>query len=155
MATLQQNISNALLRLVTAINAVNTKVGTLSSLTTTDKTNLVAALNEVKGLIPSSSAVIDDLATATTTTWSSTKIQSQITSAITALINGADTSSDTLKELADQIVALAQADNGLLSFTIAQTLRTDQKTQGCANLGIGEPDTNFVTAIETNLSSGL
>lgn len=155
MATLSANIASGFLRVITAINAVNTKIGTLSSLTTTEKTTIVGALNEVKALIPSSSAVIDDLATATGTTWSSTKIQTQITSAVTALINGADGASDTLKELADQIVALAQADNGLLSFAIAQTLTTEQKTQGCANLGIGEPDTNFVTAIEANLNSGL
>jgi hypothetical protein len=155
MATLQQNLSNAFLRLVTAINNVNTNVGTLSNLSTKDQTSLVAALNEVKNLIPTSYATIDDTSTANSTTWSSNKIQTQITNAITALINGADSASDTLKELADQIVAIAQTENGLLSFAASQKLTADQMTQGCTNLGIGEPNTNFVTDIEKNLNSGL
>lgn len=149
--SVQTSIAAALLRLVTAINAVNTKTGTLSSLTTTDKTNLVAALNEVKA----ASSSINDAATGSSSTWSSTKIQTQINSALTALINGADGANDTLKELADQITALAQADNGLLSFTQAQTLSTGQKQQACANIGVGDPEHNYVTAIEASLSGGL
>lgn len=155
MATQAQNIGNAFLRLVTSINTLNTRVGGLSSLTTVEKTNLVGALNEVKSLIPSSTAAINDEATVTTTTWSSSKIQTQITAAITALLNGTDSANDTLKELADRITALAQADGGLLSFTNAQTLTAPQQLQGCSNLGIGDPTTNFVDSIEAQLSSGL
>jgi hypothetical protein len=33
---------------VTGVNEVNTKVGTLNNLTTTDKTDLVSAVNETK-----------------------------------------------------------------------------------------------------------
>lgn len=151
----QTNIASAFLRLVTSINTLSGRVGTLASLTTTDKTNLVSALNEVKALVGAAGVQIDDLATATTTTWSSSKIQSQITAAITALIGGSDTANDTLKELADQITALAQADNGLLSFTAVQTLTAPQQLQGCTNLGIGDPTHDFVPAIEASLNSGL
>lgn len=151
----QTNIAAALLRLTTAANTLSGRIGTLTSLTTTDKTNLVAALNEVKASVPVLASIINDAATATGTTWSSTKIQAQITAAITALVNGAPGAQDTLAELAAQITALAQADSGLLSFAQAQTLTTAQQLQGCNNLGIGDPAHNYVTAIETNLAAGL
>lgn len=151
----QTNIAAALLRCVTAINAVAGRVGTLSALTTTDKSSLVAALNEVQASISGAGVQIDDLATATGTTWSSTKIQGQITSAVTALINGSPAAQDTLAELAAQITALAAADNGVLSFAAAQVLTAPQQAQAGANLGIGDPSHVFVTAIEANLAVGL
>lgn len=148
------NIAAAFLRHTSAINTISGRVGTLSTLTTTDRTSLVAALNELKTLVASSSG-INDAATGTGSTWSSTKIQNQINAAVTAIINGSPASADTLKELADQIVALAQADNGLLSFTQTQTLTAAQQLQACTNLGIGDPATDFVAAIEATLASGL
>lgn len=151
----QSNLASAFLRIVTAVNSVSGRVGTLSSLTTTDKASLVAALNEVKSLIPVAAAVIDDAATSTGSTWSSTKIQNQITAAITALVSGAPGAQDTLSELAAQITALAAADGSLLSFGGPQTLTTPQKLQACENLGIGDPAHNYVTAIESNLAAGL
>lgn len=151
----QTNIAAALLRLTNAANALSGRIGTLSALSTADKTSLVAALNEVKASVPVLASIINDAATATGTTWSSTKIQAQITAAITALVNGAPGAQDTLSELAAQITALAQADGGLLSFTQAQTLTTAQQLQGCNNLGIGDPAHDYVTAIEANLAAGL
>ena len=142
-------------RIATEVKALRTLINGnaagLSALTTTNKTNLVAALNELKTLIPAASVSIDDASTAAGTTWSSTKINSQINAAIAALVNGAPGSSDTLKELADQLAALVQADTGLLSFAGAQTLTAEQKTQGCTNLGVGEPETDFVTVFNTGL----
>lgn len=153
--TQQSLLSAAFLRIVSAVNALKGAQGNLSDLATTDKANLVAALNEVKNSIPTAGAVIDDAVSGTTKTWSSNKIQSQITTAITALISGAPAASDTLKELSDQIAALAQADNGLLSFAAAQALNTAQKLQGCNNLGIGDPAFDYVALINVNLSAGL
>lgn len=153
--TMQVNLALALTRLTTAINAVDTHVGPLASLSTTNKTSLVAALNEVQGLIPTVASFLDDNALSTAKSWSSSKINSQITAAIQALLGGASGNSDTLKELADQITALAQADNGLLSFAAVQTLTVGQKQTGCGNLGIGDPTHNYVTAIEAALNVGL
>lgn len=155
MATQQANIAAAFLRVVQSANTLSANIGDLSSLTTTNKANIVAALEEVKGLIPTLSSVIDDAKTQNTTTWSSTKIQAQITAAITALISGAPEAQNTLGELAAQITALSQTDAGLLSFDAAQTLTADQKLQGCNNLGIGDPAHNYVTAIEASLNTGL
>lgn len=155
MATQQANIAAAFLRLVDATNTLSSRVGVLSELTTSDKQNLVAALNEIKASIPVLSSIIDDAGSSNGKTWSSTKIQQQITGAITALVNGSDSASDTLKELAERITALAQADQGLLSFAQAQALSAEQQLQGCSNLGIGDPAHNYVTGIEAALSAGL
>jgi hypothetical protein len=150
----QTNIAAAFLRIANTIVTLNGRIGTLSSLTSTNKTSLVAALNELKGIVSGlgSGVVIDDVGTATTTVWSSTKTQTQINAAITALISGAPGAQDTLAELAAQITALAAADNSLLSFGAAQTLTVPQQLQGCTNLGIGDPAHNFVTAIDTALT---
>ena len=153
--TQQSNIAAAFLRLTNATNAISGRVGNLGSLSPTDKTSLVAALNEVKAGVPTLSALINDAAMATGTTWSSTKIQAQITAAITALVNGAPGAQDTLAELAAQITALAQADNGLLSFAQGQTLSPAQQLQAGVNLGLGDPAHNYVTAIEETLATGL
>nr|WP_241879642.1 hypothetical protein [Psychrobacter sp. PraFG1]UNK06469.1 hypothetical protein MN210_08220 [Psychrobacter sp. PraFG1] len=53
--------------------------------------------------------------------------KNELTKAITDLINGADADSDTLKELADKITALAQADKGLVSATSAQEFKETNK----------------------------
>lgn len=58
----------------------------------------------------------------------------ELTQAITDLINGADADADTLKELADKITALAQADNGLVGVTQDQGFTEEQKAQGRSNL---------------------
>lgn len=155
----------AFARLVTAINNLDNKlglqVGTLTNLETADKTDIVKALNELKAKIDNvqaqaqSGATINDKATNATSTWSSTKIQAQITKAITDLIGGSDTANDTLKELADQITALAQADNGLVSASKAQSFTPEQKRQACANLGIPAFDYDFVTPINQTLNAGL
>lgn len=152
--SMQTNIASAFMRLVTATNAVNTKIGTLSALTTTEKSNLVAAVNEIRTLL-NTAALISDITTTTTSTWSSSRIQTQINTAIIDLINGADGASDTLKELADRITALVQADNGLLSFSQVQTLTAGQQLQGASNLGIGDPNHNYITAIDASLAVGL
>lgn len=58
----------------------------------------------------------------------------ELTQAITDLINGADADSDTLKELADKITALAQADNGLVNATQAQSFTVEQQKQARTNI---------------------
>lgn len=152
----QTNIAAAFLRITNAVMALHSRIGNLASLSTTNKGNLVAALNELHGLLGSSGAVIDDLATNTSTVWSSSKVQSQITSAITALVAGAPGAQDTLAEIAAQITALQSTDLNLVSVGGAQTFTDPQKIQGCENLGIGDPTHNYVTAIDTALTgSGL
>ena len=139
--------------LVGAINELAAKDGNLSNLSTTDKSNLVAAINETFTLASSASSasLIDDSSTsADTKTWSVARIKTEIAVSITNLINGADGASDTLKELADKIVALSQADAGLISAVSSQTFTSSQKLQARNNIDaygsveLGNPDTDLV-----------
>ena len=57
---------------------INGNAADLSALTTTAKTNLVAAINEVKASVAATSS-INDGTTATTSTWSSSKINTSLT----------------------------------------------------------------------------
>ena len=162
MAVLTQSINDGFAQITTLLKQVNNTLkgnqGDLTNLSTADKTSLVNALNELKTTIDNKSSINDSQAT-TTNTWSATKISNEITTAIANLINGADVSSDTLKELADKIATLAQSDNGLVSANQAQAFTEQQKAQACSNIDvyskaeIGDINTNFVTTINTTYNS--
>jgi hypothetical protein len=136
--TLELRIKALAEQVASTIKAVSAKIGNTANLSTTDKTSLVAALNELKANItylPVPSSVIDDATASTSKTYSSTKITSLITTAVANLINGAGSDSDTLQELADKIVALAQTDTGLVSTALAQAFNDTQKAQARTNIG--------------------
>ena len=162
MAVLTQSINDGFAQITTLLKQVNNTLkgnqGDLTNLSTADKTSLVNALNELKTTIDNKSSINDSQAT-TTNTWSATKISNEITQVTTNLINGADVSSDTLKELADRVAALAQADNGLVSANQAQAFTAAQKLQARDNIDvyskaeIGDINTNFVTTINTTYNS--
>lgn len=115
--------------------------------------------------------LIKDTATATTSVWSSTKTNAAITAAVgtakselTDKINadvakvksdilgaGVPETLDTLKEIADKlngdaalVANLSVALNNRVRFDEAQVLSSEQKTRACTNIGIGEPNTDFV-----------
>ena len=130
------------------IKALATSQGTLSSLTTTAKTSLVAAINELDTALGAAGAQINDAAGNgnTTETWSADKIFDTIEAAKTAvkndLVNGAATALDTLAELAtalgnDPNFATTLATNlaARVRFDAAQTLTAPQKAQALANIG--------------------
>ena len=162
MAVLTQSINDGFVQITTLLKQVNNTLkgnqGDLTKLNTADKTSLVNALNEVKGLISSISSV-NDSQTTTSNTWSAVKISNEITTAITNLINGADASSDTLKDLADKITALVQADSNLVSAGQPQSFTAQQKAQARNNIDVyskaevGDINTNFVTTINTTYNS--
>lgn len=133
--------------------------GDLTALTTTAKTNLVAAINELRSMINSGAALIDDTKGNGDTgfTWSADKIYDTIEAAKAAvksdILGGADAAYDTLKELqvfiqndATLTSSLVSAVNNRVRFDDAQTLTQAQKAQACANIGIGDPDTDFAAA---------
>lgn len=162
MVVLTQSINDGFAQITMLLKQVNNTLkgnqGDLTNLSTADKTSLVNALNELKTTIDNKSSINDSQAT-TTNTWSATKISNEITTAIANLINGADVSSDTLKELADKIATLAQSDNGLVSANQAQAFTAAQKLQARDNIDvyskaeIGDINTNFVTTINTTYNS--
>lgn len=103
------------------VKTLTTNQGSLTALTTTAKTNLVAAVNELVSLA-GTKAVINDDATngATSVTWSADKIYDAIEAAKAAvtnsLTNGAAAALDTLNELA---AALGDDPNFATTMTAA------------------------------------
>lgn len=154
MATRRERISAANLQLVAKLNQLKTLQGDLTALSTTNQANLVAAINEVLGVAQSGGASeINDAVTALNSTWSSTKINSEISAAVTAALEGED-----LSDIADAIVALAQADNGLVSATQAQAFTAPQIAQAQSNIDaasateVGDTDYDFLAEVNANLS---
>ena len=141
------------------IKDVRTKQGDLTSLTTTAKGTLVAAINELKTALAGAGAAINDTAGngATTVTWSADKIFDTIEAAKAAvksdLTNGAAAALDTLSELATALgndpsfaATTATALTNRVRFDAAQVLTTPQQLQACTNIGIGDPEANFAAA---------
>lgn len=172
---MQQRIQDLATRIATECKSLRTQINgnvvDLSGLATANKSNLVAAINEIKGILDTVSggggATINDaLNVSTTQTWSITKISSEIAAALNGVLAGAPAALDTLQELSAAI-----GDDANFAATMTQALtnrvRTDTNTQGLTltqkqnartNIGafgedeIGNPDTNFVTAFTTGLA---
>lgn len=134
---------------------LNGSAADLSALTTTNKANLVLALNELKSAIDAATS-INDSTTTVTTTWSSSKINSQINAAIAGIIDGAPAALDTLNELAaalnddDTVIdALLANQAKRVAVDQAQAFTAAEKLQGCNNLDIGDPTTDFLGSYTT------
>ena len=154
-ATQQERITSLAQAIAADIKQLTTNQGTLTALTTTDKTSLVKAINELKSSIANATN-INDTSTSTSATWSSDKINTSINNAVSALVSGAGTTLDTLKELADALgndanfaATIATQMGKRVRVDAAQTFTVAEQAQGCANLGIGNPDTDFVAAYNT------
>lgn len=130
------------------IKTARTERGNLASLSTTTKTSLVAAINELFAAIGAAGAQIDDGAGngATLVTWSADKIFDSIEAAKLAvkneLIDGAGTALDTLNELAAALgndpsyaTTVATALANRVRFDAVQTLTSPQQTQARSNIG--------------------
>ena len=150
MATQQERITSLAQAIAADIKRLTTDQGTLTALTTTDKTSLVKAINELKSSIANTTN-INDTSTSTSATWSSNKINTSINNAVSALVGGAGTTLDTLKELADALgndanfaTTIATQMGKRVRVDAAQTFTVAEQAQGCANLGIGNPDTDLL-----------
>lgn len=145
------------------VKALKSADGSLSSLSTTAKSSLVAAINELYTMTGGGGggATINDASTSSTTqTWSASKSTAAIAEAIAALqsslINGAGAALDTFKELQDALgndanfaTTMATALGNRLRYDAAQTLTAPQQLQALTNLGVGDPTHNFVTDYNT------
>jgi|SRR5690606_5078031 len=102
---LSENLVDVIQLIGETIRGDRDAMGDLTQLATTDKTSLVAAINEIKNSSGGGGSSIDDDVISTSTTWSSAKIDTEITTAIAALIDGAPETLNTLNKLA---VALSE-----------------------------------------------
>ncbi|CCX55393.1 hypothetical protein [Veillonella sp. CAG:933] len=192
MATLNENLKsfaaalgNDYKALKSSISATDNKIGTLAGLETTNKGDIVTAMNELKEsivdvqgkaiteeavdvklsakqdkLTPGSgitltgntiSASVDLSALATIAS-----VDDKIKIAVDKLVNGADATMDTFKEVQDLIrndqtvaSALAETVGKKVDYANAQTLTAAQKLQACTNIGIGDPSIDLVAIYNT------
>ena len=150
MTTQQQRITELAQAIAQDIKQLTTNQGALTALTTADKTSLVTAINELKSSITNATS-INDTSTSTSATWSSDKINTSINNAVSSLVDGAGTTLDTLKELAAALgndanfaATIATQMGKRVRVDAAQTFTVIEQAQGCANLGIGNPDTDLL-----------
>ena len=161
--SLQTQLNSFVLRVAEEFNTVKGRTGTLTLLSTTDKSSLVAAINELKSAIVAAAA-IDDSQVSTSTTYSSNKVVTLLDALKADILGGADPAYDTLLELQqalqnDQtgIAALIAAIDKRVRFDAAQTLTVPEQTQARSNIGavaatdIGDTDTDFVAIFNAAL----
>ena len=117
--SLQTQINSLVLRVAEEFNTVKGRTGNLTSLSSTDKTSLVAAINEVMAAV-ANAALIDDAQVAPTTACSSSKIVALLDALKTEILGGADPVYDTLLELQQ---ALQADQSGIAALTAAIALR--------------------------------
>ena len=142
----------------TDVKTLTTAVGSLDGLTTTAKSSLVAAINEIAQAAASATG-IDDGVTSGASTWSSNKISSEISGAVSGLVGGAGAALDTLNELAAALgndpsfaTTIATQIANRVRYDEAQVLTAPQKAQACDNIGAaslvatGNLDRDFTAA---------
>ena len=161
--SLATRIESLVIRVAQEFNDVRATAGNLAGLSTTDKSSLVAAINELKSAIITAVA-IDDLQVSTTTTYSSNKVVTLLDALKADILGGADPAYDTLLELQqalqnDQtgIAALTAAIDKRVRFDAAQTLTVPEQQQARDNIGavaatdIGDVSTDFVAIFNAAL----
>ena len=167
--TLEQRLIALAQAIGADIKSMRQADGTLSSLATTAKSSLVAAINELHSLVVAGAgASINDSAGNgdTNVTWSADKIFDTIEAAKLAvkneLVNGAGAALDTLNELAAALgndpsfaATIAAEVANRVRYDAAQTLTAQQQAQARANIGaqsaaaIGDPDHDYVADYTT------
>ena len=142
MATLEQRLNNLASAIGADIKALRDADGSLSSLPTTAKNSLVSAIAEVYAMANGGA--------------NQTAIDTAINNLRNELRAGAGSALDTFAEVAAQLqadesaaAALSTAINNRVRFDAVQTLTVAQQSQACTNIGIGNPDTDFVGVYNT------
>jgi capsid protein len=151
--SLATRIESLVIRVAQEFNDVRATAGNLASLSTADKSSLVAALI--------TATAIDDAVVATTTTYSSNKIVTLLDALKAEILGGADAAYDTLVEIQQLLQngtsgldALLVAINYRVRFDAAQTLTVAEQLQARTNIGavasadVGNTDTDFVAIFD-------
>lgn len=142
--TLAQRINAFVMQAATDIKSLNSRMSDLTALTTTEKSNVVGAIVEIQRALSTAGVSV-------------TTVQQMIADARAALkteiLGGASPAYDTLVELQailqndeSTAAALALAVNKRVSVDGVQNFSVAERLQGCQNLGIGDPDTDFLAA---------
>lgn len=162
--SLATRIESLVIRVAEEFNDIRAKAGNLANLTTTDKSSLVAAINELQAAVVSAT-VIDDAQVSAASTYSSTKIVALLDVLKADILGGADAAYDTLVEIQQLLQsgtsgldALLAAVNLRVRFDGVQTLTAEEQAQARSNIGavaatdVGNTDTDFVAVFDGALS---
>lgn len=162
--SLATRIESLVIRVAQEFNDMRAKVGNLASLTTTDKSSLVAAINELKAAVVSATA-IDDAQVSAVTAYSSTKVVELLNALKSEILGGADAAYDTLLEIQQLLQggtggldALLAAVNNRVRFDAPQMLTVEEQAQARGNIGaasaiaIGDTDTDFMAVFDAALA---
>lgn len=120
----------------TRLNTLYERDGDLDALSTSEKSSIVGALNEIHADLvaatdtANAAAVIDDSTPSANTVYSSNKVMAEIAASVAAALEGNDVS-----DLADAIAALQAADMGLVSANAPQDFSPAQEAQARTNIG--------------------
>lgn len=143
--SLVTQVSDLATRIGTEIKAVSGRIGTLTSLTTTDKTNVVAAINEVKTLASGGSGVtIDDTTPSTTTVYSGTKTQN-IVDAKPAINDGVTA--------ADSVWSSSKTSNSISTAVATKPSINDTAASGTSVYSSSKTDSQISTAVANLIDS--
>ncbi|WP_157314572.1 hypothetical protein [Chitinibacter sp. GC72] len=161
--SLATQIESLVLRVAQEFKDIRSKTGNLTSLSTSDKSSLVAAINELKTAVVAAVA-IDDAHVSSSSTYSSNKIVTLLDALKADILGGADAAYDTLLEIQQALSssssgldALLAAVNKRIRYDAAQSLSTAEQTQARSNIGavsasaVGNTDTDFVAIFEAAL----
>jgi hypothetical protein len=164
--SMQTQIHSLVIRVADEFKSLYSKIGSLSTLSTTDKSNLVAAINELKGAVASGAAINDEVSGSTTSTFSASKIVTLLDGLRTQIMGGADAAYDTLVELqqaiqndSSGIAAIATAIDRRVRFDSEQVLSDEEQVQARGNIGavaltdIGDTSIDFIAIFDTALAA--
>lgn len=156
--TWSSNKINSEIDTVKIIIGDTTQLTNFGGSTTVDIIKALTYLNtQITSTINNLGAKINDSTNnSTTETWSANKIYTSISSAVSGLVNNSPAVLDTLNELAAALdndpnfaTTLATQMGKRVRVDAPQTFTAAEQAQGCANLGIGNPNTDFVAAYNT------
>ena len=161
--TTQLNTDNAE-SLVKAINSLKTNFDNAMLAINANSADIDAAEAAITALQERLNSIINDTTASTTTVYSSSKVDSEITKAKQEvkndLLGGASTAYDTLNELAeliesnqDAITALQNLAAGHVKYNDAQELTDAQKKQARDNINAVSQDEIDFSAIEATIAS--
>ena len=155
--SLATRLTSAMQSIAADIKSLTTTRGSLSNLTTTDKTSLVNAINEVNSLVGSIAEIDDEaVSSSTTKTYSANKLTTLLNDLKDDILGGAGSAYDTLQELqallegdASAISGLLTAVNNRIAYDASQSLDSTQQATACANIGVGNPEIDLVAIYNT------
>lgn len=121
MTTLSEQINNLAVRAATECKTLHTKIGTLANLNTTDKTAVVAAINEVKTQINTVSSSVNDLSSRLSTAESQQSTNTGDIGTLKTTVSSLQTTLSTLSTKVDSLEDQIESATNINDTTVSTT----------------------------------